>query len=176
MNFTVGFVKPGSKKICGYREYRIEHDAARYAAMVQKAVDFWEQHVVPKIPPEITEADAETVRYYKNRYPQHTPDKWAYSDESIDSLAAEYLQLTADNKLREERAETMKLKLIAAIGKNEGLKTASGNFTYKTPKPTEKTDWKAVANALDPHLELIEYHTTKQAGSRRFLPPKGAKQ
>ena len=41
---------------------------------------------MPKVAPEITAADAETVQYNKTRYPQHTPDKWAYSDLEIDKI------------------------------------------------------------------------------------------
>ena len=59
-HLAVGFVKPGSKKIVAYREYYIESDPARFEAMKQLAIDFWNNHVVPKVAPEVTEADAET--------------------------------------------------------------------------------------------------------------------
>jgi hypothetical protein len=40
--------------------------------MKQAAIDFWVNHVIPRVPPEITEADQTTVTYYKTRY----PDEW----------------------------------------------------------------------------------------------------
>jgi putative phage-type endonuclease len=169
---AVGFVKPGSKKIVGYREYYLEFDKARFAAMKQRAIEFWENHVVPKVPPPITVADAATVQYYKSRYPNHVPDKWAYSDEELDRVATEYLLASETLKQFEKNVETLKIKLIAAIGENEGIKTAVGNFTYRTTKPSEKTDWKAVAIAAGADAELIQAHTTEQAGVRRFLTPK----
>jgi len=169
---AVGFVKPGSRNIC-YREYRIEHDAARYAAMVQRAVEFWENHVVPRIPPPITVADNATVAYYNSKYPQHTPDKWVYSDERIDALAAEYLQLRADNKVREGRADAMEVELKKIIGDCEGLKTASGKFTWRTTKPRHKVNWEGCARFLGASDETIEDFTTEQPGTRPFLIPKG---
>ena len=38
--------------------------------MKQRAIDFWNDQVVPKVAPEITEADVETVCYYRTKYPQ----------------------------------------------------------------------------------------------------------
>ena len=171
-HLAVGFVKPGSRKIIGYKEYYIKSDPARYEAMKRLAIDFWNNHVVPKVPPPITQADNATITYYKNRYPQHTPDSWAYSDEKIDYLASEYLLLVGDNKEREKRAETMKLKLIAAIGENEGLVTASGKFTYKTTKPSRKINWEQCARSLGATDETIENFTAESPGHRRFLCPK----
>jgi putative phage-type endonuclease len=174
---AVGFVKPGSRKIIGYKEYHIEHDPIRFAAMKQAAIDFWENHVMPRVPPEITDADPATVTYYKSRYPQHTPDSWAYSDESLDAVASELLEVKAAKKEIVQREDLLELKLKAAIGEKEGIITASGKFTHKTTKSTEKTDWKAVAIDAGAEEELIKIHTTEKPGHRMFLPPrtKGAK-
>jgi len=172
---AVGFVMPNSKKIDRYREYKIAFDGELYEHMRQKAVEFWTEHVEKRIPPPITEADPETVRYFKQKYPSHTPGKFSYSDEAIDSLASEYLQLTADNKMREERADAMKLQLIAAIGENEGIVTAMGKFTYKQCKPSQKIDWEGAARSLGVSSETIANFTTERPGHRTFLPPKGKK-
>jgi len=137
-HLAVGFVKPNSKKIVAYREYYIESNQERFEAMKQRAIDFWNNHVVPKVAPDVTEADAETVRYYRTKYPQHMPDKWAYSDAEIDRLTEEYVLAAKNLTVSDMQVKTMKIKLIAAIGENEGLKTASGDFTYRTTKPTEK--------------------------------------
>jgi putative phage-type endonuclease len=171
-HLAVGFVKPGSRKIVGYRKYYIEFDPAWFAEAKQKAIDFWNNHVVAKIPPEITVADNVTVEYYKHRYPQHSSDKWAYSNETIDHLAWEYVELVGIIKKREQEAETMKVKLIAAIGENEGIKTALGNFTYRTTKPSKKTDWQGISRLLGATDETIENFTIESPGYRRFLIPK----
>jgi hypothetical protein len=124
------------------------------------------------VPPEITVADNATVEYYKSRYPNHSSDKWAYSNETIDHLASEYLDLVDIVKKCEQEVETMKVKLIAAIGENEGIKTAFGNFTYRTTKPSKKTDWQGVSRSLGATDETIENFTVENPGHRRFLIPK----
>jgi putative phage-type endonuclease len=173
-HLAVGFVKPGSKKIVVYKEYYIRADQELYQHMRKTAVNFWNNHVVPKVPPEITQADAETVRYYKSRYPQHKADKWAYSDTNIDNLAEAYLLSNSALKNAEKHVDTLKLKLIAAIGDAEGLVTSCGRFTYKTTKPTLKTDWKAIALScgLDETHSIVRNFTKGQLGVRRFLAPK----
>ena len=174
-HLAVGFAKPGSKKIVAYREYYIESNQERFEAMKQLAIDFWNDHVVPKVAPEVTEADAETVRYYRTKYPQHMPDRWAYSDAEIDRLAAEYMLAAKNLTVSDMQVKTMKIKLIAAIGENEGLKTASGNFTYRTTKPTRRVDWEGAARSLGINEtdEVVKNFTTEQPGHRRFLTPKG---
>ena len=171
-HLAVGFVKPGSRKIVAYREYYIEFDPAWFADAKQKAIDFWNDHVIAQVAPDITVADCATVEYYKHRYPQHSQDKWAYSNETIDHLASEYIELVGIIKQREQEAETAKVKLIAAIGENEGIKTAFGNFTYRTTKPSKKTDWQGCARSLGATDETIENFTIENPGHRRFLIPK----
>jgi len=172
---AVGFVKSGTSQICGYKEYKVVADNSMFDKMKQAAVRFWKEHVEKRVPPEITTADESTATYYKRRYPNHSPDKWAGSDERLDEVAQRYLVESAELKEKERTVETLKLKLIAAIGENEGIRTASGNFTYRASKPTFKTDWKSVASAMNPPAELIETNTTEQAGSRRFLAPNPGK-
>jgi len=75
--------------------------------------------------------------------------------------------------MREERADAMKLQLIAAIGENEGIVTALGKFTYKQCKPSQKIDWEGAARSLGVSSETIANFTTERPGYRTFLPPKG---
>ena len=64
---AVYFRQSGRKAFADYQEYRVEANPQQFELMVQRAVEFWNNHVVPRIPPEITVADAETIRYYKHR-------------------------------------------------------------------------------------------------------------
>ena len=169
---AVYFRQSGKKGFAEYREYYVQFDAELYQFMRKTAVDFWHNHVEKRIEPPIDKADRATVEYYKNRYPQHAPDSWAYSDENIDNLAKDYLDAVGNMKLHEMHTETMKLKLIAAIGECEGLVTASGKFTYRATKPTQKTDWQGIARSLGATDETIENFTAESPGHRRFLCPK----
>ena len=45
----------------------------------------------------------------------------------------------------------------------------NGVLSFADLKASAKTDWKAVAEALNAPAELVAQHTTTAAGSRRFL-------
>ena len=101
------------------------------------------------------------------------PDSWAYSDLETDKLAGVYLACVHRLKEYEKHVDTMKIKLIAAIGEHEGLKTASGDFTYRTTKPSRRVDWEQCARSLGASDATIENFITELPGHRRFLAPKG---
>jgi hypothetical protein len=170
-HIAVEFLKPNSYTSCGIEYRHFEFSVEQYGELRERAVAFWNDHVVARVAPEITMADNSTIEYYKYRYPQHTPDKWAYSDTEIDRLAETYLQGITNLKDNEQSVETVKLKLIAAIGENEGIVTASGKFTYRTTKPSKKINWEACALSLGASGALIDSFTTEQPGHRRFLCP-----
>jgi hypothetical protein len=75
-------------------------------------------------------------------------------------------------EIGEKQFELDKVKFIAALGACEGARTQYGDFTYRTTKPSEKTDWKAVALDAGASEALVKQHTTESAGFRRFLIPK----
>jgi putative phage-type endonuclease len=158
---AVGFVKPGSKKICGYREYRIEHDAARYAAMVQKAVDFWHNHVVPRIPPEITEPDMATVDYYRRR--ERDLDKMLYSNEALDEKIKAFRFRQDQRKEAERMEELEKTQLLAMLGNAEGVIdrfTGKNALTFKEQSNTS-FDHKALCADLELDDEVLEKYRRK---------------
>lgn len=153
----------------GNRQYIIDADSEVFEGMVSRCVEFWNSHVVPRIPPPITTADANSVRYYKRRYPAHDPGVWLDCDEATDRLCAALIEAQNRYKDAEKSFETLKLQMIAALGTCEGVKTNAANITYKKSKPSRRTDWKALAEYMRFEPDLIERFTTEQDGSRRFL-------
>ena len=158
---AVGFVKPGSKKIGGYREYRIEHDAARYAAMVQKAVDFWESHVVPRIPPEITEPDASTVDFYNRK--ERNKDSMIFSDDALDEEIWALRHRQEMLKDAKQSFELAKTQLLAKLGTSEGIidrHTGKNILTFRE-QSTTSFDHKALCADLELDKEVIEKYSRK---------------
>jgi putative phage-type endonuclease len=171
-HLAVGFVQSNTRKIIAYREYTVNADPATFDGMLAAAVDFWTEHVEKRIPPEITEANAETFSYYRNKYPHHNPDRWLRTTDELDSLAEELIDSKKVLDDAEKSFELRKVKMIAALEDYEGYKSPFGKITYKTASPTSKTDWKAVANAVSAPPEIVNQFTQEVPGSRRFCLPR----
>jgi len=168
---AVGFVAPGSRKITGFREFKIEANPAHFEFMKETAVRFWNEHVLAKNPPPVTVADNATVQYYKKKFPAHCPDNWVVNPDVLDPLAEKIIESQSALKEYEKNFEDNRMMMIAAIGACEGARTSFGDFSYRSTKSTEKIDWKAVALESGADESLITKHTTVQAGYRRFLVP-----
>jgi putative phage-type endonuclease len=164
---AVGFVKPGSRTICGYQEYRIEHNEKRYQAMVKLAVEFWEHHVEKRIPPEIDQADAATVDYYKRKERNH--ELSIYSDESISAKINEMREYQNAAKENEKQFELLKTQLLEAMGNAEAVvdpNTGKNLLTFKAYETTT-TDYKGLLAELEVGDDVLEKFRRKSI-SRRF--------
>jgi len=153
---AVGFVKPNSRKICGYREYRVEFDPELFGLMRQRAVEFWETHVVPKVPPEITEPDAATVEYYKRR--ERNRDAMIYSNDALEEKIEAFRLAQLQRKEAERMEEFEKVQLLEMMGKSEGIidrHTGKNILTFKE-QATTSFDHKALCSDLELTDEVME--------------------
>jgi putative phage-type endonuclease len=143
---------------------RIERDDETIAAMLERAHEFWHQHVLTRRPPEPA-----TAKDVERLFPADNGE----TVEATDDLLAAY------NAAREAKARIAQAEadFEAAAGR---IKLALGErsilaldgktlVTWKAAKPSRRTDWKAVAEALHAPADVIAAHTTETAGSRRFL-------
>ena len=152
-----------------YREYDVHADAELFDALVERAVEFWEQHVIPGVPPEIDQVDETTKRWLNERYPRNVePLATATSDEEIVMRAFIEKKKALEEAQKEYDAIEMKLKL--AIGDRDGLESSLyGKATWKRSKDSSRVDYRGICDELAPSRELIQKHTKTVAGSRRFL-------
>lgn len=133
-----------------YRQYHIKRDDELIAMLAEKAQAFWQNHVIPRIPPE----------------PQNGEDaQKLYPHDNGDTAEADSATLTAYAELRELKAQEKELKAqIAAkedllkikIG-NYSTMQANGNtlFTWKT-QSSSRFDSSAFKNA---HPDLYQQYT-----------------
>lgn len=150
-----------------YSEYTINRDEEIIAALRKEAVEFWEKHVVPGIPPEDDTVDESVVEYVKNQYPADTaPEEAANEDE--EKRVERYVRAKiALNKATCEY-DAAKLTVQEAIGERAGIISSFGKITWKKSKSRFVTDWKTIAAELNAPPELIERHTKTVEGSRIF--------
>lgn len=129
--------------------------------MIAQERDFWEGHVIPQNPPPIGLFDENIVGLMGQEdrtVLEPTPEDMELARE-LSGVRAAYGEL-------ETRKKALELVLKGRIGEHLGL---DGIATWNTTRPSLVTDWEAVAKELAPSAELIEKHTTRKEGIRRFL-------
>lgn len=127
------------------------------AQMIAAEEAFWNNHIMPRIPPAPTQHD----RYI---LPQ-TGDDILTATDSDREYAAKLADVRRQIAELSEHKELLENIFKARIGECAGL---AGIATYKANKDRPVTDWEAVALELGASDELIAAHTTVKPGARVF--------
>ncbi len=157
-------------KLRAYREHPIYPKKKIYETLVNKAVEFWEESVLPGIPPEIDadSVDEMTRRWILERFPKNNnPLETATFEE--ESIIHDYLAAKKNKMEAEAILEKIELKLKMAIGNRDGLISDDfGKVTWKLSKDSQRVDYKGIVEELNPQKEIIDRYTKTTPGSRRF--------
>lgn len=110
-----------------YRQYHIQRDDELIAMLAEKAQAFWQNHVIPRIPPEPQDgADAQKL----------------YPHDNGDTAEADSDTLTAYAELRELKAQEKELKAQIAA-REDLLKIKIGNYSAMQANGNTLFTWKA---------------------------------
>jgi putative phage-type endonuclease len=143
---------------------RIHRDDETIAAMLERAHDFWHQHVLTHQPPE-----PENAKDVERLFPSDNGENIEADD---DLLAAYNAAREAKARMTQAEAdfESAVERIKLALGERSVL-TLNGQtlVTWKATKPSRRTDWKAVAEVLQAPADVIAAHTIETPGIRRFL-------
>lgn len=152
-----------------FRRYAVQRDLDLEGVLLERCEAFWHTNVVGGQMPAVDGSES-AARYIASRFPRNVEPLRVATEDEI-ALARRLSAARAATAAAErEQAEAENL-LKAAIGEAEGLDLgALGKITWKTSKPRETTDWKAVAAEANLPAELIARHTKTGEASRRFLP------
>jgi putative phage-type endonuclease len=139
-----------------YRQYHITRDDELIAMLAEKAQAFWQNHVIPRIPPEPQDgADAQKL----------------YPHDNGDTAEADSDTLTAYAELRELKAQEKELKAQIAA-REDLLKIKIGNYSAMQANGNTLFTWKAQSsNRFDSkafqaaHPDLYRQYT-KQSETR----------
>ncbi len=126
-------------------DFPVDFDADLYNGMVDRAVSFWYDHVVPRVPPSPTQEDAERIEIARVAGTQERYDMTGDVEfANAAKLLAEAKQLTAEGRLIEEEART---KLTALAGGRRGVfVTPDYRISYTMQAGRSSFDEKALAN------------------------------
>ena len=133
-----------------YRQYHITRDDELIAMLAEKAQAFWQNHVIPRIPPQ----------------PQNGEDaQKLYPHDNGDTAEADSDTLTAYAELRELKAQEKELKAQIAA-KEDLLKIKIGNYSTMQANGNTLFTWKAQSsNRFDnsafknAHPDLYQQYT-----------------
>lgn len=149
-----------------FRIYPVTWHADLAELLIESGRAFWEEHVLAGVPPAPTDL-SEMPDYLALRYPRDSGEV-VEADDELEQLAdrllaaREVLALATVEKAEAESA------IKAWLGETSEVRGRFGRMTWKATKPARATDWRRVAEALTPSLDLIAAHTTEKPGCRRF--------
>ncbi len=151
-----------------FRIYRINRDDEAQKRLVEMAERFWREHIEKQIPPPL-DATKSSAAYLKRAFPRHAIEEIIPASAEAEKLIGEYATKKASLDVLETECDTLRNQICAQIGDAAGMACERYRITWKASKDSERTEWKAVAAALNPPPELVKQHTTVTPGARRFL-------
>lgn len=156
-------------KLRQYKEFKVNSDKQLFDTLVERSIEFWEEHVVPGIPPEVNTVDCTTARWLNERYPRNViPMEEANAEE--EQVMTRLMALREAAKRAESELQAVENELKMLIGERDGLHSDRlGNVTWKRSKDTTKIDYRGICDELELDPELVKRHTKQVEGTRRFV-------
>lgn len=177
-----------------FRIYEFRRDRDLENAMLTAAEKWWREQVVADVPPEIRDSEL-TRDWLRKTFPRElAPLRPATEEETL--IVAQYRAARKQQKHIEEIVGGLDVKIRAAIAQAEGLEGDGFRISYRKPKDSQETDWKAACSEMrtalgiiaetvetcaasdlqgvrelaESALGAIPAHTVIAPGSRRLLP------
>lgn len=170
-----------------FRIYTIKRDAELESFLIESERRFWEEHVLPKRPPEAH--PTHYAEYLKRKFPRDTGVVLRPTGEELAKADKLLLDLYAQKhcvKDEEERCEVAANALKDLMGDAAEIVGTNYRATWKKNKDGMKTNWKAVLDDVeavllpaDAHADLqklITEHTKLTPGARPLNGPKPLKE
>lgn len=156
--------------------YKLERNEEIIANLVEAGRDFWNNHVVPQIPPPLDASDS-SRELLRHLYPQSGGEVLPAPDEALrwrNWLEAAKLEL----KSWEEKKKLAQHHLEALVGNADSLLWPDGwRFDWKRQKDGKTIDWEGIAKKYCTPQDIAEFTKTKPGVrvARLWPPKKGGK-
>jgi putative phage-type endonuclease len=148
-----------------FKVFEVPRDEEVIASIRERVREFWLRHVVADVPPSPTcEADCKALWKASN------PGRKVFASDEVVRWVERLKEFEAHIKELEAEASKAKAAIMAAMEDGEVLVGPDGAklATWKSNKDSTKTDWEAVAKALNPDESLVAEWTTEKSGARVF--------
>ena len=160
----------GGNKLETFRLYR-NNDLI--AELIHFGEQFWHDHVLAGVPPPVDESDS-YARYLARKFSLGNSDALE-ADEEFTALAHElrgYQEMSATALAGEQLTKNKIAERLASAAKVKG---EFGSINWVRPKQGSRTNWEAVATALNPPSDLIAAHTSP-VNNQPYIRPFWAKE
>ena len=148
-----------------YLDKRIERDDDTIKGMIERAEAFWHGNVLAGIAPEPTN-DADLKRLY----PESASGKVIEATEHLHNTIQQLRDVRQTLKRCEAEEDALLFEIKAAMQDAEAAEYMGVTLaTWKSSKPSLRTDWKAVAAHIGYSQALFDSNTTTSPATRRFL-------
>ena len=142
-----------------FKIFVYERDYPFEKEILQKCIDFWMNHVLKKVPPKsMTLKDFAKVSYQHNSV--------CTADNAILNVVESYRDMLARQKDMEKHAETLKVKVIAALKGHDTMVDEAGReiLTYKA-RVQKRLDTKSLKenepDTYEQYVKVSKYRTLK---------------
>lgn len=150
-----------------FNRYLIERDPDTIGALEQIESEFWNEHVVPGIPPALDGSEGAS-KYLAGRFPTDDGSELA-ATEADNELVRQYREWTATGKQADEAQKLLKQQITERIGAASYLRGPDYRVSLKLAKDSHVVDFRSLVDRLSPPAELIEEFTEVRPGTRRLL-------
>lgn len=155
-----------------FRWYLVERDEDFIRRLCAALVEFWEKHIVPRVPPPLDGSD-EATKLLNRRYPRDTEPALPATPEQA-ALVAQLV--VARNAVMDAKALDKKLtqQVKDMIGTHAGLSGPGFDIIWRKGKPSSKIKWREVAREIEPFVPegeyqaAIDHNTEEKEGTRPF--------
>lgn len=145
------------------RVFRLPWDPGLYARMRNEAVRFWKEHVEPRVPPKMTQA--ELIAALEREEPDGTTVE---GTEAHAGMIARLLEIKAEMADLEQEKESLEAAIKEAVGTASVLRACGYEAVWSKGRSVSSVDWKGVAMELSPSPELVGLYTRRGTTRRVF--------
>ena len=148
-----------------FKVFEVPRDEEVIASIRERTREFWLRHVVADVPPSPTcEADCKAIWKASN------PGRKVFASDEVVRAVKSLKEFEAHIKELEAGMSDVKTSILAAMEDGEILVGPDGEklATWRSNKSSTKTDWEAVAKALNAPESLIAAWTATKPGARVF--------
>jgi putative phage-type endonuclease len=143
--------------------YTIRRNDDMIAELVKRAEAFWENNVIPKVPPEVDASEA--AKEMLHHFYQKADLDLIESDEKIDRLASALERQRQFREIAESNERYIQNHIKAIIGDHEGVVGEWGMITWK--KTRNRTEFNT-KRFVSEHPDLAKQYTVTRPGHRVF--------
>ena len=147
------------------RIYTIPRDEQLIADLLAGEVDFWQNHVVPRIPPEVDGSEAAT-EYLSQRYADNGTER--PMDDQLELLAREYVAVQLTVKSALEQKELLANQIRELMGDDARSRGGNVSVRWSTVQAPARIDWQGIAQELGISADMIARYTNRGESVRRL--------